>query len=122
MNSTSYDPHKKVDTQDDGLPLAMQTQEDREAQESAAAEIAAQYDVESRTRTTTWRPLSLLLTAFAVFVALYHMYTAYFGAPPTLIHRSIHVSAVLFLVFMLYPPFWRAQSKIWYIFDTVLAV
>lgn len=122
MSSTSYDPKKKVGSHDDGLPFAMQTHEDREAQESAAAEIAAQYDTESRTRAIRWRPLALLLTTVAVFVALYHMYTAYFGSPPTLIHRSIHVSAVLFLVFMWYPPFWRAQGNVWRIIDAVLAI
>ncbi|MDR8018181.1 TRAP transporter permease [Nesterenkonia aerolata] len=58
----------------------------------------------------------------AIFTALYHMYTAYFGTPPTLIHRSIHVSLILFLVFVLYPPTRRAQGTVFRIIDAVLAL
>lgn len=122
MNATSSNRNTKDDSLNDSLPLGAQAQEDQQTPESAPAEIAAQYDPESRTRTAKWKPLAWLLTCVMVFVALYHMYTAYFGAPPTLIHRSIHVSAVLFLVFMLYPPFWRAEHRAWRVLDTVLAV
>src|SRR5690625_3675883 len=122
MNATSSNRNTKDDSPNDSLPLGAQAQEDQQTPESAPAEIAAQYDPESRTRTAKWKPLAWLLTCVMVFVALYHMYTAYFGAPPTLIHRSIHVSAVLFLVFMLYPPFWRAEHRAWRVLDTVLAV
>lgn len=87
-----------------------------------AADIAAKFDAESRTRTTRWRPLTLLISGVAVLTALYHMYTSYFGTPPTLIHRSLHVSLILFLVFMLYPPFRRAHGLTWRILDALFAL
>ena len=94
----------------------------RRAQEAHAAEAAAKYDEESRIRTTKWKPLALLISGVAIFTALYHMYTAYFGTPPTLIHRSLHVSLILFLTFMLHPPARRAKAEWWRIPDAVLAL
>ncbi|PXA79446.1 TRAP transporter permease [Auritidibacter sp. NML120636] len=98
------------------------TDEERRAQEQEAAEIAAQYDAESRTRSIRWRPLAILITAVACAFAIYHMWTAYFGSPPTLVHRSIHVSIVLFLIFLIYPPFRRAQGLTFQLVDGVLAL
>ncbi len=122
MNTKNSGSTEPLEVSPQETPMAPQSDEQRIAQEAAAAEIAAQYDAESRTRTTTWRPLAMLITAVAVFLALYHMYTAYFGTPPTLIHRSIHVSAILFLIFLLYPPFLKAQGKMWHLIDAALAV
>ena len=96
--------------------------EARHELEREAQEAAAKYDAESRVRSTQWRPLALLISAVAIFTALYHMYTAYFGAPPTLIHRSLHVSLMLFLVFMLYPPTRKARQNWWRIPDALLAM
>lgn len=98
------------------------SEEERAAQEKDASEAAAKYDAESRVRETHWRPLGLLISAVAVLLGVYHMYTAYFGTPPTLIHRSLHVSVILFLVFMIYPPTRRALSNGWRIADGVLAL
>src|SRR5690625_4083769 len=96
--------------------------EERAAQQREAAEAAAKYDSESRVRETHWRPVGLLISAVAIILAVYHMYTAYFGTPPTLIHRSLHVSVILFLVFMIYPPARRFQGNGWRIADGALAV
>lgn len=122
MNTKNSGSTEPLEVSSDDTAMSPQSDEQRIAQEAAAAEIAAQYDAESRTRTTTWRPLAMLITAVAAFLALYHMYTAYFGTPPTLIHRSIHVSAILFLIFLLYPPFRKAQGKTWHLIDAALAV
>lgn len=107
---------------DGALRLDPQDEGERRAEEEKAAAAAAKFDAESRIRQTHWRPLALLISGVAVFTALYHLYTAYFGTPPTLIHRSIHVSLMLFLVFMLYPPTKRASATWWRIPDGVLAV
>ena len=108
--------------EDGTLTIEEQSEEQRAAQEKEAAEAAAKYDAESRVREAHWRPLGLLISGVAIFVAAYHMYTAYFGTPATLIHRSLHVSMIMFLVFLIYPPFRRAQSHAWRIFDAVLAL
>lgn len=119
---TSHTYNQQSSSEDTEPSMSPQTQEDREAQEQAAAGIAAQYDAESRTRNINWRPLAILVTAVACFVAVYHMWTAYFGTPPTLIHRSIHVSAILFLVFLVYPPFRKAHGKTFQFIDAGLAL
>ncbi|EXF25647.1 C4-dicarboxylate ABC transporter permease [Nesterenkonia sp. AN1] len=90
--------------------------------QQAAAEAAKKYDVESRVRETHWKPLAVLLSSVAIFTALYHLYTAYFGTPATLLHRSLHVSLILFLVFMLYPPTKKATAAWWRIPDAILAL
>lgn len=107
---------------DGTLEVIPDSEEERRAREQEAAEAAAKYDAESRVRQTRWRPLALLISAVAIFTAVYHLYTAYFGAPPTLIHRSLHVSLILFLVFMLYPPSRKAQAAWWRIPDAALAL
>ncbi|WP_261624825.1 TRAP transporter permease [Nesterenkonia marinintestina] len=121
--STTNDPGTtRSGRTDEGITLTAESEEDRRRQEQEAAEVAAQFDAESRVRTTEWKPLAWLLSGVAIFTALYHMYTAYFGTPPTLIHRSIHVSLILFLVFMLYPPVRRAHGLAFRIIDGVLAL
>ncbi|MDO5633405.1 MAG: TRAP transporter permease [Micrococcus sp.] len=104
------------------ITLDAMSDEERRKQEAEAAEVAAKFDSESRVRTNTWRPLAVFLSGVAILTALYHMYTAYFGPPPTLIHRSLHVSLIVFLIFMLYPPHRRAQGVAWRIPDAVLAL
>lgn len=94
----------------------------RRQQEQDAAAAAAQYDIESNVRQTQWKPLMWLISGVAVFTAVYHMYTAYFGSPPTLIHRSLHVSLILFLVFVLYPPMRKAHGTIWRVLDFIPAL
>lgn len=120
MSSRTY--HQPSSSEDTEAALSPRTREEREAQEHEAAEIAARYDAESRTRKVSWRPLAVLITAVACFVAVYHMWTAYFGTPPTLIHRSIHVSAILFLIFLIYPPFRKAHGKTFQFIDAGLAL
>lgn len=122
-DSRKESPHRGAGVADgDGIVLERGDEEQRRAQEDEAAEVAAEYDSEFRVRSTDWKPLGLLVSGVAIFTALYHMYTAYFGGPPTLIHRSIHVSLILFLVFILYPPVKKAQGVVWRIIDAVPAV
>ncbi|WP_204369550.1 hypothetical protein [Corynebacterium propinquum] len=68
-----------------------------------------QFDRESRTREFTSPVTHWIFIAFAVLVSLYHMYIAYFGAPPALLHRSLHVGAILMLCFALYPAHKKAS-------------
>ena len=68
-----------------------------------AEEVLEKFDRESRTRHITWRPVALFLSAIAIFFSLYHMVVSYFGTPPVMIHRSLHVGLILLLCFGLYP-------------------
>ncbi|WP_059104503.1 TRAP transporter permease [Shouchella shacheensis] len=87
------------------------------AEKDIDQEILKKYDAESRTRAFKNKWLLYLISAIAIMFSLYHLYTSYFGTPATLIHRSFHVSIVLILVFLLYPPFKKAaknQTIPWY--------
>lgn len=85
-------------------------------------ELLEKYDSESRFRTFR----NSLLARFAVFagvaISLYHLYTSYFGTPVTLVHRSLHVSMILALGFLLFPAHRKADRArlAWY--DAILAV
>ncbi|MBU8906589.1 TRAP transporter permease [Desertibacillus haloalkaliphilus] len=79
-------------------------------------QVLEKYDNESRFRKFDNRIVALIVTILAVGLSLYHLYTSYFGTPVTLQHRSLHVAAVLALIFVLYPPFKKSnRSKLpWY--------
>lgn len=83
-------------------------------------EILEQYDRESRTRTISWRPAAFTVSLVAILLSLYHMWTSYFGTPPILQHRAIHVAAMLVLAFAIYPPFRKANRNKIPIYDLVL--
>lgn len=81
-----------------------------------------QFDRESRTREFTSPVTHWIFIAFAVLVSLYHMYIAYFGAPPALLHRSLHVGAILMLCFAMYPAHKKASRQRIAPYDLVLIV
>lgn len=67
--------------------------------EAVSPDTVEKYDRETRTRdlwSTRW---ALPVTVFAVGLSLYQIYYALFGGPPTLVHRGIHVGAILVLCF-----------------------
>lgn len=65
-------------------------------------EIIKKLDKEATTRTFSGM-MKRIFFALCILVSLYHLYTATFGPPLTLIHRSIHVSMMLVLTFLMYP-------------------
>ncbi len=60
------------------------------------------YDKSERTRELTGI-LKHITSIIAIFMALYHLYTAWKGTPVAIVHRSIHVCLTLVLIFILYP-------------------
>ncbi|WP_198470815.1 TRAP transporter permease [Acetomicrobium sp. S15 = DSM 107314] len=48
-------------------------------------------------------PVGKLITVLAVSLAVFQLYTAFFGLLPTMQQRSFHVAFVLFMIFLLYP-------------------
>ncbi|MBN2875920.1 MAG: TRAP transporter permease [Spirochaetales bacterium] len=71
--------------------------------EESARRLLEEYDSESRYRVLAGRVSALAVKAFAILVALYHLYGAVFGTPVTLKHRSLHVALILALGFIFYP-------------------
>ena len=64
--------------------------------------VLEQVDRESKTRKFLG-VLQKVFLAACFLIALYHLYTAAFGPPLTLKHRSLHVAMMLALAFALYP-------------------
>ena len=49
--------------------------------------------------------IALIITVVAVTLALFQLYTAGIGALTALRQRSIHLTLILVLVFLIYPPY-----------------
>jgi TRAP transporter 4TM/12TM fusion protein len=93
-------PHAPQDASDEAIALAMEGVLTEEQQK-----LIEDLDKEASTRKFENPLMARLFYAFCIAVTLYHLVTAAYGrwAPPTLIHRSIHVSMILSLGFMMYP-------------------
>ena len=59
---------------------------------------------------------------FCILVSLYHLYTAIFGPPVTLVHRSLHVAMMTSLCFLMYPMRKKSSRTKPSILDWILAL
>ena len=86
------------------------------------AEIERKYDPETAFR-PTGRMLGYFIAAVLVAMSAYHFYASGFGLIRELLHRGIHLSFVLGLVFLLFglrkADYESGVSKAWYCFDGV---
>jgi len=85
-------------------------------------ELLDKFEKESKTRTFDHVLLVQLIYYVTIGIALYHLITSFIGYPATHLHRSLHVSMMLFMTFFLYPFSNKAPRKTipWY--DIVLAL
>lgn len=83
-------------------------------------EIIKKLDKESTTRIFSG-VMKKIFFVLCLLVSLYHLYTATFGPPLTLIHRSIHVSMMLVLTFLMYPMCKKSSFTTPSILDWILA-
>ena len=113
MSTKITNPNDGKNTDSSGTADTVDVKPDAQA-------ILEEFDREARQRSFTSRPLAIGLTIFAVVVSLYHMYTAYFGTPPVLIHRSVHVAMILALAFAMYPPVKKASRTKIPFYDVIL--
>ncbi len=74
--------------------------------EQEAEAVLAKFDTESRYRKYAGG-MSVLITAIAVAMSSFHMYTAGFGTLMSMKQRSVHLTFLFLLTFFLYP----ANSK-----------
>jgi len=79
-------------------------------------EIVRKLDKESATRIFTSESMKKFIYIIAVLVSCYHLYTAFFGPPVTLKHRSLHVAMMLSMAFIMYPFSTKCDNKkvAWY--------
>lgn len=86
------------------------------------AEIERKYDPETAFRPVGPR-IGPLITALLAAMSIYHFYASGFALIPELLHRAIHLSFVLGLVFLLFS--WRQSAQTeplpdrWYRFDGI---
>lgn len=69
--------------------------------------------------------LGLIISSVAISMAFYHLFTAYYGEPNALAHRSVFVTFVLVLVFLLFPlkrNSWSDELNGFFIVDLLLIV
>lgn len=77
--------------------------EEAERLEAKSQEIIRKLDKESATRKFTNPLMKKIFFVACLLVSCYHLYTAAFGPPVTLVHRSLHVAMILALGFLMYP-------------------
>ena len=82
--------------------------------------IIEKVDKESATRKFTGVMQSFFYI-FCILVSLYHLYTAIFGPPVTLVHRSLHVAMMTSLCFLMYPMRKKSSRTKPSILDWILA-
>ena len=84
------------------ISLNNDTSAEGQAMQAKSEEVLQKHDKESATRKLTGT-IGKVFFVLCVLVSCYHLYTAAFGGPVTLVHRSLHVAMMLALSFMMYP-------------------
>src|SRR5690554_4624382 len=84
--------------------------------------IIEKYDKEQKTRNFDKASLVKIVYWIAIIISLYHFTVSFIGAPATLKHRSLHVSMMLFMTFILYPATNKSSRKKLPVYDLILAL
>ena len=66
--------------------------------------------------------LKKVITILAITMSLYHLYTAAFGLPEAMMHRSIHIIFTLVLIYLLEVTRRSAEEKLKIIWDFILVL
>ncbi len=96
--------------------------EETERLEEKSQEIIRKLDKESATRKFTNPLMQKIFFGACLLVSCYHLYTAAFGPPVTLVHRSLHVAMILALGFLMYPAGKSSDMTKPSVLDWILAV
>ena len=89
--------------------------------QAKSEEIVKKLDKESDTRKFTGA-MAKFFYVMCLLVSGYHLYTATFGSPVTLVHRSIHVAMITSMGFLMYPMCKKSDHSKPSILDWVLAL
>jgi len=93
------------------------------ASEEVVQELLEKYDKESQVRKfDTKSKIGLLISAIAVSFSLFHLWVAGFGALEAIKLRSIHLTFVMVLIFLLYPATKKGMKGKLGIFDWLMIV
>ncbi|GHV53006.1 C4-dicarboxylate ABC transporter [Deltaproteobacteria bacterium] len=85
-------------------------------------QLIEELDKESSVRKLASAPLAKAFYLLCIAVTLYHFITSFIGTPVILVHRSLHVSMMLVLTFIMYPFSKKCSYKkiVWY--DWILVI
>lgn len=87
------------------------------------ATLLEKFDVESRFRKISRKTISgKLIFIICIALSLFHLYTAWNGPLVTLMHRAVHTSVVMLLVFLLYPANGKSDKTKPTIIDIILGI
>ena len=89
--------------------------------EAKSQEIVKKLDKESATRKFSGK-MAKFFYIVCLLVSGYHLYTAAFGPPVTLVHRSLHVAMITAMGFLMYPCFKSSDHTKPSIIDWILAL
>lgn len=85
--------------------------------------VLEKYDTESRFRKFDKNSIpGIIVFIMSVGLSLFHLYTAWAGPLQTLMHRAVHTSVIMGLVFILYPFGKKSSKKAPSVFDWIFAV
>ncbi|KAF0196285.1 MAG: TRAP transporter 4TM/12TM fusion protein [Bacillota bacterium] len=79
--------------------------------DAAIEEVLEKYDTESRFRKYTGA-MAIVVTLVAVAMSGFHLYTAGFGTFMSMIQRSVHLSFLFLMTFLLFPAFSKSKKKV----------
>ncbi|MBR1761043.1 MAG: TRAP transporter permease [Schwartzia sp.] len=96
--------------------------QEAEQLEKKSEEIIRKLDKESATRKFQNPLMKKIFFVACLLVSCYHLYTAAFGPPVTLVHRSLHVAMIMALGFLMYPAGKSSDMTKPSILDWILAV
>lgn len=85
-------------------------------------EIIEKYDKQQKTRSFSNKNIVKFVYWVSIIISLYHLVTSYIGSPATLKHRSLHVSMMLSLAFLLYPINNKASRSKLPFYDVILTI
>lgn len=86
-------------------------------------EILEKYDIESRYRIFPGGSINAyIISAIAITLSLFHLYTSWKGPLVTLQHRAVHTAVVMILVFLLYPVSKKSSKTRIPVYDYLLAL
>ncbi len=84
--------------------------------------LLEKFEKESKTRMFDHFLLAQAVYWIAIGIALYHFITSFIGYPATHLHRSLHVSMILFMTFFIYPVSRKSSRKTLPWYDIVFAL
>ena len=105
----SEDPiETKNETKKEDVEISI---EDLIPEDTDVDELLDKYDKDSSKLRKLTGPIALAVSVVAIFMSLFHLYTAYFGTLLSMKQRSLHILLAFVLGLALYPATKRSKKE-----------